>query len=345
LNLAPISIVSIGMMTGLGLTSTESCAALRARSDNFRETGFISRGEEWVIGSEVPLDEPWRGIPRLARLAAGPLRECLGSVDDLKVEEVPVLLCVAEPERPGRLAGLGDDLLREVSTLVGARLNHGSRLFSDGRVGAALALRHGGALIREHGVRYVAVCGVDSLLASATLAAYIERGRLLTTQSSNGFIPGEAGAALLLTSSANAPEPCLSCHGIGVAREPAPIESGEAFRADGLTEAFRQALGDAGVSLAEIGYRIADMSGEQYWFRQADLASSRLLRGRHEFQDIWHPADGIGEVGAAMLPCMLGVAFMAARKGYAPGDPVLAHAANDDGRCTALVLSAGRAAG
>jgi hypothetical protein len=40
------------------------------------------------------------------------------------------------------------------------------------------------------------------------------------------------------------------------------------------------------------------------------------------------------------VPGMLTVVFIAARKGYAAGDPVLAHAGNDDGRRAAIVLSA-----
>ena len=67
--------------------------------------------------------------------------------------------------------------------------------------------------------------------------------------------------------------------------------------------------------MAQIGYRIGTMSGEQYWFKEFDLATSRLLRGRHEFMDLWHPADGIGETGAAALPCCLGVAFTAGIQG------------------------------
>ena len=47
---------------------------------------------------------------------------------------------------------------------------------------------------------------------------------------------------------------------------------------------------------AEIGYRIGTMSGEQYWFKEFDLATSRLLRGSHEFMDLLHPADGVGDL-------------------------------------------------
>ena len=68
---SPVSILGCGMMTGVGLTAEASCAAIRCAIDNFRETRFIARGGEWIMGSEVPLDEPWRGIPKLARLLAG----------------------------------------------------------------------------------------------------------------------------------------------------------------------------------------------------------------------------------------------------------------------------------
>ncbi len=96
--------------------------------------------------------------------------------------------------------------------------------------------------------------------------------------------------------------------------------------------------------MAEIGYRIGTMSGEQYWFKEFDLATSRLLRGRHDFMDIWHPADCIGETGASSMICCIGLALEAARKRYASGDPVLVTASNDDGRRVALILHAGEVA-
>jgi 3-oxoacyl-[acyl-carrier-protein] synthase-1 len=170
------------------------------------------------------------------------------------------------------------------------------------------------------------------------VAALGGRGRLLTPTNSDGFVPGEAAAALLLGPPGPAPLGILAA-GFGV--EPAPIESGEPLRAEGLTTAFRQALAAAGITMAGVGWRIGTMSGEQYWFKEHDLAVARLLRGRHAPVDLWHPADGIGETGAASLAVCLVLAFEAARKGWAPGDPVLVAASDDDGRCAALLLAAG----
>ena len=92
--------------------------------------------------------------------------------------------------------------------------------------------------------------------------------------------------------------------------------------------------------MGDLDYRITDISGEQYQFKEAALAEARLLRQHKEEFDIWHPADCIGEIGAASLPCMLGVALYAAHKGYAPGPRLLAHLGNDDGKRVALVLAA-----
>src|SRR3954451_9259500 len=118
MNFRPVTIQGCGMMTGVGLTAPASCAAIRARLKNFQETRFIARGGEWIIGSEVPLDEPWRGLAKLARLLAGPLKECLDQVPDMPPEQVPILLCLAEPDRPGRLEGLGNPLFFQASKLL-----------------------------------------------------------------------------------------------------------------------------------------------------------------------------------------------------------------------------------
>jgi 3-oxoacyl-[acyl-carrier-protein] synthase-1 len=87
-----------------------------------------------------------------------------------------------------------------------------------------------------------------------------------------------------------------------------------------------------------VHYRLTDLSGEQYGFKEAALALSRTLRQRKLRFDLHHPADCIGEVGAAIGPCILGVARAAAEKGYAPGPGILCHLGSDDGARAALIL-------
>ncbi|HRB82489.1 MAG TPA: hypothetical protein PK614_09555, partial [Nitrospira sp.] len=109
-----MEILASGMVTGIGLNAQASCAAIRCGITNFAETRFMDKGGEWIIGCSVPLAEPWRGRAKLLRLIVPAIQECLGSVKNISVNEIPLLLCLAEKTRPGRLDGLDQTLLAEI---------------------------------------------------------------------------------------------------------------------------------------------------------------------------------------------------------------------------------------
>jgi 3-oxoacyl-[acyl-carrier-protein] synthase-1 len=325
------------MVTGVGLNAAATCAAVRCVIPNYVETRFIDKGGEWIIGSPVPLPQLWRGRAKLVQLLVPAIRECLALVREERPERIPLLLCVAEMARPGRLPGL-NNLFNEVQGALGVRFHPESRVIEQGRVGGARALALATKLIHDQRLPLCLVAGVDSLLLGATLAGYEARFRLLTSENSNGFIPGEAGASVLLGPAGRARGPELLCLGIGFGKEKAMIESEEPLRADGMVEAFRAVCADAGHTLDELDYRLTDLNGEQYLFKEAALALSRTMRKLKDRFELWHPANAIGEVGSAIVPCILGVALAAARKGYAPGNKVLCHFSGDDGDRAALIL-------
>jgi len=92
------------------------------------------------------------------------------------------------------------------------------------------------------------------------------------------------------------------------------------------------------MTIDDLDYRMTDANGEQYGFKEAALAITRTLRKRKEEFDIRHPADCVGEVGAAIVPIALGVANTAAKKGYALGKSVLCHFGNDDEQRAVMFL-------
>lgn len=320
-----------GMTTAIGLTAPAACAAFRARFDNFTETRFISRDGEWVLGAEAPLEEGWRGLTRLAQLLSGPVRECLEAADG-EVESVPVLLCLSETSRAGRLPELEEALMAQLAKELDAELHAASRTYAFGQVGGVVALRDAKTLI-EKGAERVIVAGVDGYLNAASVRAFGAEDRLLTASNSNGFILGEAGAAVLLEKQGSG----LGVAGLGFGAESATITSDDPHRADGLVAAMAQALGEAGITYEDVSYRLADIAGEQFYFREAALAQARLWRGKRDPEDVWLPCDGMGQTGAAIIPICLGVGLTAARKAYAPGPIALIHAAHDDGRRAAIV--------
>jgi 3-oxoacyl-[acyl-carrier-protein] synthase-1 len=328
-----LAVRACGMTTAIGLTGPAACAALRARLDNFRETRFISRDGEWILGAEAPLAQPWRGLERLVQLVLGPLRECLAEAH-APPAEIPLLLCLAERERPGRVDRLDEVLVARLAEALGHGFGRGSRVYAFGQVGGAVALRDARALV-DAGAREVLIAGVDCFLVADTLRLLDREDRLLTAANSNGFIAGEAGAAVLIGQGDRGPR----LAGLGFGAEAARIDTDLPQRAEGLVRAMRQALDEAGVAYNDIGFRIADLGGEQYYFREAALAQARLWRGKRDPEEVWTPSDGMGHTGAAFFPVALGLALTAARKGYAPGRLALVHSAHDDGRRAAAVLA------
>lgn len=331
-----LAIQRTGLVTSVGLTAPSACAAIRAKITNPSETRFIDSNGQWIMAHEVPLEQPWRGLSKLARMAAMAIEECLEDIPQDTWRQIPLLLCVAEHDRPGRLAGLDDQLFIDIQQLLGANFSPDSSIVAHGRASMVVALAAADKLLQQKKCTHVLVAAADSLLTWPTLSVYEKADRLLTEKNSNGFMPGEAGGAVLLGLPSNNIE--LRCTGIGFAIEKAHLESGEPLRADGMSAAIKQALTDAGHQMHDMDYRITDISGEQYYFKEAALAVSRTMRQRKEEFDIWHPAECTGETGAASGLAMLAVTDVACRKGYTMGPRIMAHMANDSGQRAAAVL-------
>ena len=333
----PIAILKTGLVTSVGLTAPATCAALRAKLTNPSETRFIDSSGEWIMAHQVTLDKPWRGLTKLAKMAAMAIEEALAGIARKEWRRIPLLLCVAEPDRPGRLDGLDDQLFLDIQTELDAQFSPQSVIVAHGRVGVAVAMAQARALLDQGKITRVLIAATDSLVSWPTLSHYERGDRLLTPSNSNGFMPGEGAGALLVGADGGAADELL-CTGIGFAREAAHLDSGEPLRAEGLSQAIKTALSDAGCEMHHMDFRITDLSGEHYYFKEAALALSRTFRQRKEEFDLWHPAECTGEQGAVAGAAVIAVADAACRKAFTKGPNILAHMANDAGQRAALAL-------
>jgi 3-oxoacyl-[acyl-carrier-protein] synthase-1 len=332
----PVAIRRTGLVTAVGLTAPATCAAIRAKIANPTETQFLSAAGEFMLAHEVPLEMPLRGRARLARMASMAIEEAMADVPRSEWSGIPLLLGVAEPERPGREEGLDAELFQEIEALLGVRFADSSGIVAGGRLAVPAALRRARVLLTTSDVSAVLVAVTDSLLTAETLGAYEASGRLLGDTNSDGFMPGEGAGALFIGPAERGSQ--LLCLGIGRGTERASIDSGEPLRGDGLAAAVNEALLDAGLTLYDMDFRLADVSGEQYYFKEAALMVSRVLRQRKPEFELWHPAESTGEAGALAGAVIAAVADAACRKGYAPGPSAVAHLGNDAGERMALVL-------
>jgi 3-oxoacyl-[acyl-carrier-protein] synthase-1 len=331
-----MSIDRVGLVTSLGSSAPATCAALRAGISNASVGPFTDRTGNPLAVHRVALERPWYGRGKLLMMCTAALTECLQGLPPEERTGLALILCTAEPGRVGRIEGIDKTLLDDIArSLDGAVDRRRSLLLPGGRPGALLALRHARGLLQQ-GAANVLIAAVDSLLTVKTIDALLGEDRLLTRTNSNGFIPGEGAGAMLVSRATRTGG--LVCSGLGAGMEPAHLTSGKPLRAEGLSAAIRAALDEAGREIHEIDFRIADLSGEQFYFKEASMAVARLLRQRKATFDLWHPAEGIGETGALATIAMVAVAWYASRKGYGPGPRMLLHAGSDGSERIAAIF-------
>lgn len=334
----PLAITGVGMVTGVGLSAPATCAAIRCAIDNFQETRFMDNGGEWIMGCEVPLEQPWRGRTKLIKMAASAIQECLSSNQHVVPKYTPLLLCLSEKDRSGRVLDDDNQFFLDLQEALQLQFHPKSRIIAQGHVSIAVALKHARELIQELKLPHILIAATDSLLVGQTLAYFEGKERLLTSQNSNGFIPGEGAAALLVEAVTANQGNQLVCVGLGFGVEAAHIDSEEPLRADGLTAAILESLDDAGCEMGDLDFRVTDISGDQYYFKEASLALSRTLHNPKEEFDIWHPADCTGETGAVMGLVMVAVLKTACEKAYSKGHYILAHLGNEDGKRSSMIF-------
>ena len=288
------------------------------------------------MGHRVALVDDWQGTPRLVKFAEMAITDCLADIPREEWATLPLILCVAESTRPGRFDDLEAPLLGEIMGALDTKFATQSTVLPRGRMGVCVALAQARRLISDGVYPRVLIAAVDSIWNGQTLEHLENNGRLLTRRNSNGFMPGEGGGAILVGSESDSTS--LICAGIGFAVETSSIDSEEPLRADGLTQAHRNALLEANCQMHDINFRIADLSGEQYYFKEADLALSRLLRIRQEDPELWHPAECVGECGAVSGAICISVAKAAIDKKYSPGRRILLHFGDDAGDRASLIV-------
>lgn len=337
-----MDIVATGMVCSVGLSAASACAAMRAKIAKFDDLPYLDNQGEPIVGASVPGLEP--GLKRRARLVemlSMALADCheSGAVKD--TARIPLLVGFAEPGRPGGGGDWADSIVRDVEAKLGLNFDpKRSATLSKGHTAGFEALRLAREILKDPAVPACLVCGVDSYINASSLLWLQRNGRLKTPEDSDGVIPGEAAAAVLLVLGGAKARDRGVAHvsGLGFAREEASILTDEPLFGRGLAKATAAALADAGSALHEVDFRLSDVTGEHYGFKEHSLMVGRLMRGPRDSFPIWHPGDAIGDTGAAAGPVQLVVADRSFHGGYAPGGRAVCMTGSVSGDRSAAVL-------
>jgi 3-oxoacyl-[acyl-carrier-protein] synthase-1 len=254
-------------------------------------------------------------------------------------------LLLALPEkRPGICEIAGPEMVRSLAAQAGVKLDErGSRTYRQGGAGGLIALSEALALLAAERHPYVLVGGVDSFFDSRRLVELDAEDRLHGS-SRDGFVPGEGAAFLLLGSRALRRRlvlpPLARVTGVGLGVEKGHRYSPEPYRGDGLAQAFRALLAELPADTPKVRCVYAALNGESMPTKEWGVAVIRNPGRFAEDLRIEHPADCVGDAGAALGPLMVALAAMGIRDGYRE-EPCLVWSTSDrESRAAAMVQAA-----
>jgi 3-oxoacyl-[acyl-carrier-protein] synthase I len=342
-----LSIMGFGAITPVGLTAWQTCAAIRAALSRFSETGFEHKPTiEPVIGAEVPLYPPAvRGFTfsRLVAMAAQAIRECCNnySIDPLRTA---LLMGIRESYRAPEFSSWTPQSLRyAVEKELGIQFNSASLVLEGGNTAVFQGLDVARQLLNSGKVEACIVGGVDSYLNSVDLQRFGLAYRLKRQDVTQGFIPGEAAAFIVVSNRKRVQQQIAKGYifGLGLAKEDETVTVlSDGFpTGKGMQSAFESALRDAEIGESKIQLRVSDLNGEHYRSVDSMLAVSRCYRSHRDYFATCLPASSVGEVGAAVGALMIIVAIVSMLKGYAPGTLALCDASADVGQRAACVVA------
>jgi 3-oxoacyl-[acyl-carrier-protein] synthase I len=288
-----IAVEAAAAITPVGLGLAETAAALYTRVQLLQDLDAFDSDGEPLSGMKIPFADDLGGPARIAAMTHALVDECTVGLEE-DAQNLPLILCCAEADEANAEAPAR--FLAEVIAKAPVEIDPSlSRVIARGRagvlegLGAALALLEGGS------VRRCLVGGVDSLVDPDRLRRLIEAERLLTGTNRDGFMAGEAGAMLLLGSSSGGLARWL---GAAAGNEDATRDTDLPVTGAGVDEAIGKALAQARVSFEALDCIAHDFSGEQRYFEELLLASTRLAKGKTS-ATVEIPALSVGETGPA----------------------------------------------
>lgn len=312
-------LIGAGMVTAVGSTALSSCAAIRSGLAGFREVPYTDIQNAPVVGAPVQfIRSEFKGFHRLVDLAAPALIECAALIPSDEIAATALLLCVADASRPPLYPN--DRLfLRSLQERTGLSFSSQSHVIPAGALSGVIALERAQIILATAAARYCIIGGVDTYLDSPHIRWLQRSQRLKRPNNPDGLIPGEAAGFVALGDTDPSSSAPVRVVGIGLvdSRRTAAIDG--AVRGTDITSAMRTSLERAGVADKEIAFEVTDMTGERDQGVDHAIAVTRTFTESRPRLHYWHPAMSLGTVGAAALPCAMGLVWASAVGSYAPG--------------------------
>jgi 3-oxoacyl-[acyl-carrier-protein] synthase-1 len=351
---ARLALTGHHVISPVGLDAESTCAALRAgisrraASDLYLPlpAGPEVDGDDPLVLAQAPdLSTDIDGANRLLVLGLGALRGLAARIGLTRTElpRTGLFVALASPDAATSGWQLGRVYLPELLARSGLDGFAPAHLVVEesGHAGVLSLLARAAALLQTGAVEQVIVLGVDSYVDVARLSALDAAYRLKSQRGVDGFVPGEAAVALLVERADVARKPGRPALAqLGSPRqavEPKPQSGDRASTGVGLTTALREALRDLPAP-GPVSWLLCDLNGESYRAFEWGLVQVRLRAQLAGLLRVHHPADCIGDVGAASGALLVACAAQAFARKCAGDDVAAVWTASDAGGRSAMLV-------
>jgi len=336
------------MATPTGLCSASTYAAFKAGVDNKREIPFLDNAGDELTGSFLDLGAMKTRSFRIMIYLRTLFDELVAKTSAEELVCTPIILLLPEDfpltavDVSTALASDPDNnsVPEESSGYLSPSVTihpefihrvHGHA--TDGFTALQLAK----SVLDKGSYDTVFLCAADSLINAVSLQSLDSHHRLLTNRNSDGMIPGEAAAGVMLTSASKG----AMCYvnGVGYGSESSTLYNDIPLRAEGICQATRQALDHASLQMHDIDTRISDAAGESFHFKEQALMVNRLLRQNKEHFDLILPARTLGHTGCCTSLCALALTAMKLNNPDNLDTHALLCSGDDDGHRAVVVSS------
>ncbi|MDO3379339.1 beta-ketoacyl synthase N-terminal-like domain-containing protein [Geoalkalibacter halelectricus] len=244
---------------------------------------------------------------RMGTLAQTALAQALATLpEDFAWDELLILTLVPEEQASRGFHPQALEQLKQDLVALGDDLGRAEFRFVSPAEGAVAHLQAACAELREGKWRALLFGGVDSLVDLVSCSLLARQGHLATTASSDGLMPGEGAAYLLIQQDAAAAS-LAQLVGMGSAAEPHAGDAADKPMT-GLAAAVESAL--AAQSLAPpamecvVAPHDGSLSGALEWHQTVERLFPRREAAPRAFEELL-PCRSLGEVGATALPLSL----------------------------------------
>jgi len=347
-----VVVTAMGALTPLGSDVEATCAAIDAGISRVTEHAFYQctpDDPEWdedlpLFSATVPTIDPFvDGLERFLQLAMPSLTEVLekSNLKRTDLAQTSFYLSLPQLDESTFNIGLAANLLPALCKQTGLTSFNDTKINQNGHTGVFAHVNEAIDLLESGASQFCIVGGVDSYLLTNRLDYLDSKWRIRSDRNVDGFIPGEASVMMMLETEAHAKargaQVLAKITAISESQEPDVINSEKTSSGSGLTNAIKGILEQTSPSNTFKSV-YCSLNGESYYAFEWGLQMTRLSKVFENVNDLNHPAEYVGDIGAATGGLLLACATNALTQGTNEDNKALLWSAADSEQRLALCL-------